>query len=140
MPAFSLSPDPSKYSVTFMGALIKGIQSIKITRDEDSYMKQIGAAGDGARIKNLNKAGSVELVLMQTSFSNDVLSGAQQLDELSGTGHGALLVKDLNGGTFAIATEAWVKKPVEAELGKELKDRAWTLDTLELNLFIGGNT
>lgn len=139
MPAQSMSLDPSKYSVTFMGVLITGIQSIKITRDEQSFKKQVGTQGDGARIKNLNKAGKVEVALMQTALSNDFLSAQQQLDELSSTGHGALLVKDLNGATFAMATDAWLDKPAEIELGNEFHDRPWTFETLLLAVFGGGN-
>lgn len=138
----SLTFNPRQVTVTFMSVLLKGYADgvfIKVERDEDSYTKVVGAAGDGARVKNLNRAGKVTLTLLQTSLSNDVLSGAQQLDELSGTGHGALLIKDLNGASLAIATEAWVMKPAAIEMAKEIQHREWVFDTLELQMFVGGN-
>lgn len=138
----SLSFNPRQVTFTFMGVLIKGYADgvfIEVTRDEDSYTKVVGAAGDGARIKTNNKAGKVKLTLLQTSLSNDVLSGAQQLDELSGTGHGALAIKDLNGASLVFCAEAWLMKPVDVKYGKDHQAREWTFDTLEMQVFAGGN-
>lgn len=138
----SLSYNPRQVTVTFMGTLMRGYADgtfIEASRDEDSYTKVVGAAGDGLRIRTNNKGGKIKLTLLQTSLSNDVLSAAQQLDEQSGTGHGALMVKDLNGNSLLIATEAWVMKPVDLKFGKDHQAREWTFDTIEMQVFAGGN-
>lgn len=133
--------DPGKLVVSFRGRLISGFgdgSMIKITRDEDAYTKIVGGDGEVARVRSRNKSGSVELTLMQTSASNDDLSSAAALDELSGTGIGPLMVKDLLGTTVAAGANAWIRKLPDAEYNKDGADRVWIIDVEQLDLFVGG--
>jgi hypothetical protein len=142
MAAPSLSFDPSQVIVAFLGTPLHGFIDgvfVKVSRNEEAFKLQVGADGEAARVRNRNRSGQVTITLQQTSVSNDVLSAAAALDELGSGGVGALLIKDLNGSTLVSALSAWVRKVPDAELGKELGQREWVLETGTLAMFIGGN-
>ena len=134
--------DPGKIIILFRGKQILGFADgtfVKEMRAEESFKNKAGANGDVVRTRNRNKMGSVTVTLQSTSLSNDDLSSALALDELSGTGAGALLVKDLLGNSLIQAEKAWVQKPADAPFGDDAENREWTLDCGEINIFNGGN-
>jgi len=138
----SLSYDPGQVIVTFLGTPLHGFADgtyVKIVRNEEAFKLQVGADGEPARVRNRNRSGQVSIILQQSSIRNDVLSAAAALDELAAGGVGALLIKDLNGTTLVNALAAWVRKLPETELGKELGQREWVLETGQLTMFVGGN-
>lgn len=140
--ANSLTYDPNGVTVTFTGANIHGFVDgsfVKAERDESAFFLQIGADGEYARAKNRNRAGKITIILQQTSVSNDTFAAAAVLDELGNGGHGALIVKDLNGTTLLNAKEAWVDKIAPLDFGKDLGQREWVLRTGSLDIFVGGN-
>jgi hypothetical protein len=133
--------DPSKVLFTLGGVLITGYADgtfLKVSRDEDSFTKQVGSGGEVARSANKNKSGSIALTLMQSSPSNDYLSGLVTVDELAGTGVVTAQVKDANGTSLHLAPEAWVKKPTDSEYAKETGSREWLIDCAQLVPFAGG--
>ena len=133
--------DPALVMVTFAGIPIRGFtdgSSIKVERAEDAFSMKIGALGDQTRIKSRNRSGSVTVTLLGASPSNDELATRADLDELDGSGSGPLLLKDLNGTTFAEAPNAWIKKKPDAEYGQEPGDREWIIDCGELIYYPGG--
>lgn len=134
--------DPTQLVVTFGGIPISGFADgtyISVERDEETFTKVTGADGTTARSKTANRSGAVTLTLLQTSLSNDYLSGVALLDELSNSGVLPLIVKDLSGTTIIFAKEAWVQKPAAFEGAKEVTEREWILDTGDMDVFIGGN-
>ena len=135
--------DPGRVVVTFGPHIVTGYAEgafVRATRDEDSFTKRVGADGRGTRVRNRNRGGSVEIVLHQSSPSNDFFAAKVVEDELLGVAVFPLVVKDLNGTTLVAAAEAWIKKPADVEEGKDLSDRTWILDTTALETFAGGNT
>lgn len=123
--------DPAQVVVTLGPYLLSGFAEgtfIKVSRDEDAFSKKTGVDGETARARNKNRAGSVEVTLLQSSQSNDTLSQIAQADEVGGQGVYPLMIKDLLGTTLVSAPFAWVKKLADVEDGKEIVDRAWTLD------------
>ncbi len=133
--------DPAKVIVTFFGNVLSGFADgafVTAERNEDAFTLTVGADGEAARTRNQNKSGTVTLTLKQDSMSNDVLSALHAVDELSGTGVGPLLIKDLAGLTVVAAQNAYIKKVASAEFGKELSDREWVLEADNLQVFNGG--
>lgn len=133
---------PNKVLVIIGGIPIQGFSEdsmVKTVRDEDTFMKKVGVQGEVSRSQNHNTSGSVTITLMQTSPSNDVLSGFAALDELTGAGVVPVLIKDLSGSSTYFSSTAWVKKPPEAAYGKEIGTREWVFDTAEMDVFNGGN-
>jgi hypothetical protein len=137
-----LKYDPSNVCIIYAGAIISGYDDgtfVTIERNNDMWALKMGADGIGTRAKSSDKSGRVTVTLMQSSPSNDTLSGLAIADELSGAGAAPLLVRDGSGRTLATALTAWVVKLPAAEFGKEVGNRAWVFETDSLALFVGGN-
>lgn len=133
--------DPSQVLCSFLGNQLSGFADgtfVKVSRDEAGFMKMTGADGEVARARNKNKGGKITFTLMQSSASNDILSAAAASDEQTGTGIGALLIKDANGTTVVSVQNAWVEKLADSEFGKELGTREWSIDCDKIEMTVGG--
>jgi hypothetical protein len=137
------SYDPANVSLVFAGIIVEGYADgtfVTAARSNPSFSLKVGSSGEGARAKSNDKSGTVTFTLMQSSKSNDELSAQALLDELSGDGIGAFLMKDNQGTTLCSAETAWLQKPADAEYAKEISDRQWVIETDVLNMLVGGNT
>lgn len=133
--------DPQKFIIT-IGA-INAVQFapgtfIKAMFNEDLYSLEMGADGEGCRIRNANESGRFEITLLKSSPTNDLLAALSALDRASGQGVVPVQVKDGNGSAVASAGNAWVVKPADLERGKELGDVTWILETDKLKMTQGG--
>jgi len=129
--------NPAKVVITHLGQIITGYATgsfIKASRNKDTYTYTPGADGSGCRTLNPDKSGRVTLTLMQSSVSNDVLSAAQTLDELTGQGVGPLIMKDLNGTLLVSAADAWIVKPADVDMGAEVGNREWIIEAKEMTI------
>jgi hypothetical protein len=134
--------DPKQVSVIVGGHIVQGFADgtfVKVARNNDMFALKVGADGEGARAKSNDKSGTLEITLLQSSASNDVLSGFATSDEISNGGQVPLLVKDGNGTTLVEALTGWVKKKPDVEFGKEISDRVWVFESDKLDMLIGGN-
>ncbi|NIQ97427.1 MAG: DUF3277 family protein [Desulfuromonadales bacterium] len=136
--------DPSQVIVTFGSLQLRGFQDgtfIKCARAEAKYTTKAGADGETARTRNLNRAGTVEVTLLQTSVSNAELLAKHIADENSAGGltPEPLVVKDLNGNSLTVAGEAWIEKAPNEEYAKEVGGRVWIFGTGNLRLGPAGN-
>lgn len=141
MPHFK-NYDPARVVVTFKGIPIRGYMDgtfVSVERDEDSFEKAVGAAGDVTRVRNRNRAGRATLTLQQSSPTNDQLSATVLLDEQTGLGYGPLMIKDLNGTTLASAAIAWLVRPASVSFADGAEGREWMIDCAELTLAVGGS-
>jgi hypothetical protein len=112
---------------------------LNVDRDENAFTKVTGADGTSTRVKSNNRSGSMTLTLKQSSPSNDVLSGFASLDELSNTGVVPILIKDLSGNSLFFSATGWVQKFPSSEFGKEINNREWVLDLVDVDMFVGSN-
>lgn len=129
--------NPAKVVLTFLGQIITGYAPgsfVKAARNKDTYTYTPGADGKGCRTLNPDKSGRVTVTLMQSSPSVDVLSAAQILDELEGTGTGPLMVKDLSGTLVVSAENAWIVKPADVDFAAEVGNREWIIEAEELRI------
>jgi len=134
--------NPKQVTIIFGVHTLEGFgpdTKVVVARDEQSWTKQVGVDGQVTRSKSNNKSGTITITLMQTSASNDFLSGIAITDELSSAGVLPVLVKDNNGTSLYSAVEAWVQKPSDASFGLEANTREWVIDVAELSIFNGGN-
>lgn len=134
--------DPKGVSLIVGGHIVQGYADgsfVKVSRNEDMFSTKIGADGEPSRTKSNNKSGLLEITLLQSSASNDVLSGYALADELSNSGQVPVMVKDNNGTSIYVSEAGWIKKMPDAELGKELGERTWIIECGALDMFVGGN-
>lgn len=135
--------DPGRIIIVFNGVQIQGYAPdtfVKISRDNDSFDDEAGAAGDVVRIASRDRRGNIEITLLNASPSNDILSGFVSSDEDGGVGMvGSALVKDLNSTARAEAAEAWIKKPSDLGYGSKAENTTWIIRCANLTLRPGGN-
>lgn len=134
--------DPAQVLLIIAGIPISGYAKgtfINAGRENPTFNLSVGSDGEGARAKSNDKSGNLTLTLIQTSVSNDALSGLHALDEASGDGVGPLLLKDNSGRTLIEAETCWLEKPADSEFSDEITDREWTVKTDKMEVFVGGN-
>lgn len=136
--------DPESIIIAFGPNVLSGFAEgtkVRVERDEDTFTKKVGVDGEVTRTRNMNRAGSVTVMLMQTSASNLVLSALHNADELSPNGVSILplTVKDNAGNSLHTALSAWIKKTPASEHGKDVGEREWVLDTGPMVNVEGGN-
>jgi len=133
--------DPKKVVVTIGPYTAEGFADgsfITATRNNQTWNTVSGASGEHARSKSNDKSGTFELTLLQTSATNDILNQYMLLDENSNAGKFNFGITDENGITVVASTQAWVQQPPSVEFGKELGDRAWTIESGSILFTVGG--
>lgn len=141
MPDTMKTYDPALVIGTWGGIPVVGVADgtfFKVVRDEDTFSKKTGAAGEVTRVRNRNRGGSIEITVLQSSSFNDVLAAGHAIDEASGLGVKPFFLKDLSGTTLVQANNSWVKKPADGEFAKDATNRTWILDVDDLQIFTGG--
>lgn len=134
---------PKKVNIIFAGREITGysedsIVSVKPLGEGISVV--VGADGEVARNMDPNECYEVTITLMGESSSNDFMSTQHQRDRSTGSGMGALQIKDLMGTTQFSADQAWVTNYPETGFGKNRDDTEWVLQTGPADFNIGGNS
>jgi len=136
--------DPKNVQIIMGGAPITGFADgtfINVSFDEDQYTKTVGADGEVSRAKTNNHTSTITLTLKQTSGSNDVLSAFYNADKLNDAGAVPLMIKEIGSGrTLAFTQAAWVQKLPDVGYSKDVEDRAWTIATAQMDMFVGGNS
>lgn len=136
--------DSNQVQVSFAGVPVQGYADgdfLAITKESDAFSSVVGTDGDVARSKTNDRRATIEIILMQTSPTNDLLSAIHQADlnTPGGAGVGAFLVVDLNGTSLYSAGNCWIKRAPDPAFGREAQERTWTLECDELIEFTGGN-
>lgn len=134
--------DPKSLIITIGRAVISGYadgEFLSIIADNQQFTKVTGADGFTTRVKSNNYGGTMTLTLSQTSPSNDILSGFLNLDRISNLGVLPILIKDLSGTTTLFSAQGWIQQFPDVTFSNEISNRAWTLDLVDIDIFIGGN-
>lgn len=136
--------DPTKLTVIVGAVIVSGFidgDFITAKRDEDLYMKRVGADGTVARAKNGNKSGTIEIKLLQSSPAVNLLSALVALDNFKSDGGVLLPIAILSPGDgkeLVAATKCWLKTPPEIMFGKEVGERSFVFDCADLKLSLAG--
>lgn len=112
---------------------------IQIEENGDGVTSVAGADGEVARAMSTDPRKKLTLTLLQTSDTNDVLSGLYAADKVSKNATFPVTVKDLRGNTMFAASTAWITKTANTSFGKEVDNREWTIETADGSYTVGGN-
>lgn len=127
--------------VVYGGIQITGFidgEFITVSYDDEIFKHVNGADGEVARIKSNKLMATATIRLLQTSLTNDVLSGflladiAENITQL-------FIIKDLNGNTILSASQCSISKFSDVGYGTENVNREWTIKIPKLLGFVGGN-
>lgn len=133
--------DPQDYSVTFNGIPIEGFDGddfIDIEFDSEGYQDDVGADGHVVRYKSCDQRASITFTLMATSPSNKLLSAMYNADikAPNGIGVGPILIRNTQGATVFMGTQAWIQKMPKSTLGPKLGSREWKIRVAKLEAFL----
>lgn len=95
--------------------------------------------GEISRIYNPDDCFKIELSLMQSSGSNDILTMLYNVDVATRMGKFPMIITDGNGNTSFVAATAWVEQIPEVSYSNQLELRTWTLGACDVVFTIGGN-
>ena len=133
--------DPNRVIIVFADQHITGFAEdsmVEVSFDEQTFTKKVGVDGEVTRTRSRNECATAKLKLIQTSFSNNVLSALAILDRKTGNGITPFAIEDLNGQTLIAAEEAWVEKQPDVAFGREMGAREWTIALGQTSEFVGG--
>lgn len=114
--------DPGQVCVTLGASIIQQWDSITTSRLEDSYTFTAGTNGEVTRTKNLNRIGTIKIILPQSSQDNAKLTALQSAGSLI-----SCSVIDKSGTTVILMPAGTVSKPADVVFEKESKQREWTI-------------
>lgn len=127
--------------IVYGGVEITGLsagQFIDISYDDDIYKYMNGVDGEVARVKSGKLMATVVIRLLQTSASNDVLSGFMIAD-IAGNIPQDLIIKDLSGTSIMTGVQSSIPKFANSGYSEDPINREWTIKVPRLLSFIGGN-
>lgn len=119
-------------AISWNGLPFKGLDEgtfIRLSRQSNIRQRVVGAQGDVALTKYADRTGNIEITLMQTSPTNNVLSGimvAQESELFEGDVVSNFLIYDPSGSVMATGINAWLEKAPEIQLGKDQSPKTWT--------------
>lgn len=134
--------DAKAVQVVFGGFTMSGFakdSKVDIEFDENAWTKQIGVDGEGTRSKTNNQGAKITVKLMQSSKSNDILSGIEKLDRMTNSGALPLMIKDSSGNSLYLCESAWIAKHPKVEFSVDAGPREWLFETDMLVAFTGHN-
>lgn len=134
--------DPLSLHAIFGGHRLSGFAPgsfLNIVWDVDAFTRLIGVDGEGAWFKSANRAALITLTLMQSSQSNDVLTGFHLTD--LNTPNGLLQpfsLREQNGTTLIVSPQSRVIKLPDTGYSDSVESRAWAIGTTRAEGFVGG--
>jgi hypothetical protein len=117
--------NPRRHLLQVSGVPIQGFgenTQFKFTRNAPFYKTKKGVDGEVTRSKVLDNSWTLEVTLMSSSQSNQVL-WALALSEA----YTFVNIEDLNGLTLFCGEQAWVEEPPPVERGAEASEQVWKI-------------
>lgn len=136
--------DPKKVIASFGGVELTGYAEnamITISQMGDGIGSVVGCHGDVIRTISPDNRFEITVTLLQSSSSNDYLSGIHARDKSNGDGVLPLIIKDLSGRTTFVDSQAWITKYPDATRTNNAGDGnlEWVFNTAYGTVFIGGH-
>ncbi|ATE85803.1 hypothetical protein KPS64_gp71 [Shigella phage KPS64] len=122
---------PKDVVCSWNGIAIEGFAPdsfLRLQRNSPLVTQVVGAGGQVALTRNADKTGTIEIELMQTSLSNQMLSAiqAKQDDmELEEDISSNFVIYDPSGSVLATGINAWLQELPQIELGRDQNSKTW---------------
>ena len=123
---------PKDVVCSWNGIAIEGFAPdsfLRLQRTSPLVTPVVGAGGQVALTRNADKTGTIEIELMQTSLSNQMLSAIQAKQdnmELEEDISSNFVIYDPSGSVLATGRNAWLQELPQVELGADQNSKTWT--------------
>lgn len=136
--------DPDRHVISVGGVRIQGFAAgsyITVTQVAEAFNDEAGSDGEVARVKSNDRRLDVVVKLLQTSQSNDYLSGLHLTDLAAPNGAGVVSFQmlDLDGNTAVNGSKAWIKKYPDGDEDRTPKSREWMFRIASGDRVVGSN-
>lgn len=112
---------------------------IRILKEAKPFEKQRAMNGEISRIYNDDDVFRVELTIMQSSGTNNILSMLYNVDIATRVGKFPLFIKDGRGQTTFLSATTWIEQLPEVIFSNGLETRTWIFGCTDATIMIGGN-
>ncbi|URN71118.1 hypothetical protein ECOH1_00058 [Escherichia phage ECOH1] len=122
---------PKDVVCSWNGIAIEGFAPdsfLRLQRTSPLITPVVGAGGQVALTRNADKTGTIEIELMQTSLSNQMLSAIQAKQdnmELEEDISSNFVIYDPSGSVLATGINAWLQELPQVELGRDQNSKTW---------------
>lgn len=122
---------PKDVVCSWNGIAIEGFAPdsfLRLQRTSPLVAPVVGAGGQVALTRNADKTGTIEIELMQTSLSNQMLSAIQAKQdnmELEEDISSNFVIYDPSGSVLATGINAWLQELPQIELGRDQNSKTW---------------
>ena len=122
---------PKEVVCSWNGIAIEGFAPdsfLRLQRTSPLVTPVVGAGGQVALTRNADKTGTIEIELMQTSLSNQMLSAIQAKQdnmELEEDISSNFVIYDPSGSVLATGINAWLQELPQIELGRDQNSKTW---------------
>lgn len=131
---------PSDVMLTIGGYDIDRWESITIARNAQGFTPIRGIRGKNTRVVNKDTSAVIQIPILQTSQSNEVLSEIHSQDLINGTGRLVLMLKDNSGNSVFTSNEAYILGYPETVFSGTFEYRIWSIYCQTTATYIiGGN-
>lgn len=114
---------------------------ITIAREVPASTLVTGADNTAARVIRANKSATINLTLLQTCASNDILTQIIDNDQITrdNTWVFSILIKDNTGRSFYHDDQAFIGNVPDSQFSSSVEGRDWVIHCRGLEQYIGGN-
>lgn len=134
---------PEDVSVTLAGiGSIEGYTEgtfISVSKDTPYFTTKESSDGVVSRVAHKSGLYTVQLTLMGTAESNQLLTRLAQLDNSTHIIKFPLFIKDSLGSTLLFSTSTWIETNPTTDFSLEVDNRVWSFKCAKASLNIGGN-
>ena len=122
---------PKDVVCSWNGIAIEGFAPdsfLRLQRTSPLVTPVVGAGGQVALTRNADKTGTIEIELMQTSLSNQMLSAIQAKQdnmELEEDISSNFVIYDPSCSVLATGINAWLQELPQIELGRDQNSKTW---------------
>ncbi|WYV99010.1 virion structural protein [Pseudomonas phage vB_PpuM-NoPa] len=136
-----LTYSPSDVKIILCGYVLTGIVSVTLKWKGTKPIRVVrGLNGQHTRVLNNDIQATVELEVLQTSITNDILSSIIAQDRRTQSARLEFSVSDTRGTTMYQSTDAFIGGWPEIGLSGELQTRKWEVECLSfIDGVVGGN-
>lgn len=112
---------------------------VRVTKDMKPFTVVRAMDGELSRLYSKDDGYKVELTLMQSSSTNNILSMLYNIDTATRIGKFPLFIKDSLGQSSFMAGTAWIEQIPDLSFGNTLETRTWVFGCGDAVITFGGN-
>ena len=111
-----------------------------VSREKRSFTKKMGSDGEGTRVRQNDKSGTITATIRAGSATNDKLSTVLVQAENTGLGNlGPISLEDFTGNTLVTSPQAYIEGWPDTEFADDESDNDWVFICHNLVIFRGGS-